>query len=736
MKISLFGLAILSVVAVLGLSGCQKKSISASILPSSNRVQAGDPKTNQLIGDSKHQFRILGRSAFQERIRLGAVTLGDEPRVDTPNTEPSLNPSLLVGIPLPMLGEQYIFGGVITGVSDRESARLGGLKLTDLPPLHVKLSYSAASKELALVGCSENCSETSNRISLFTLKVAGFDTQNGELILDLSELGTRLNLMGMLDPDGEALHLISVASETLLFDYSLSTLVFDVQTHMIPLKTEENKPAPGTDITVRWYLKLASSFNPAFVSRSQTPGVGFFTTERAADNKITRFPSTNPYNAVDTVAAPVKYYLKHIPEEYQPHFKASFDEWNQNLNPIFGHDLLEYEFVPETDPRNEFLVTGDIRFNIIEWDLVNKAGYGGLGPSMANQFSGETMSANILIQGPQIVSMYKKWFKVSAEAQALKALGQITEAEELVLAFHKEAQALTRESQTQLITLNLGKHLDFRINSQNPGLHDPLMQQDDFDDLPEGYTYDAYMAGYFRDMVEHEMGHNLGLRHNFRGNLGAADHKEQGKVSRSVMEYLNRDFRYLDGIGPYDAMAIRYGYTGARPEITTEFCTDEDAASADEQAASAECSRDDGTNDPFSYYESRLKKGIDRLIARSEKSAPVWTIEDMSGQMNVAVFGIASYAWSAEQTSLGWTNFFGKPGRPADASSVKAYVLDRLKTQLCDPTLQAEALAKETDEARAKVLSNLEDLRKMITEILSPLKIYSSDDLQCLVTGF
>jgi hypothetical protein len=53
--------------------------------------------------------------------------------------------------------------------------------------------------------------------------------------------------------------------------------------------------------------------------------------------------------------------------------------------------------------------------------------------------------------------------------------------------------------------------------------------------VPEGMTYEKYMEGYMLEILAHEMGHNLGLRHNFKGNLGAIDgSKEAGSVSRSV----------------------------------------------------------------------------------------------------------------------------------------------------------------------------------------------------------
>src|SRR5690606_674692 len=131
----------------------------------------------------------------------------------------------------------------------------------------------------------------------------------------------------------------------------------------------------------------------------------------------------------------VHYYIKAVPQEFRKIFADAMDNWNAEFNKIIGRDLLTYEFVEIEDPRYEDLVAGDIRYNIIEWDLHNKAGYGGLGPSIANQFTGETLSANVLIQGPTIIELYTNWFGVSKKANELKANGLAREAGKLLKDF-------------------------------------------------------------------------------------------------------------------------------------------------------------------------------------------------------------------------------------------------------------------------------------------------------------
>src|SRR5690606_21523257 len=147
------------------------------------------------------------------------------------------------------------------------------------------------------------------------------------------------------------------------------------------------------------------------------------------------------------------------------------------------------------------------------------------------------------------------------------------------------------DAQSAKLQVSIGSHLPFRMTAQMPPYMDPVDSKGDFVEVPN-VDYETYMDGYFQELISHEVGHNLGLRHNFRGNHGAADAKAEGNTSRSIMEYLGRPYRYLNRISAYDIMAIRYGYRGEKPTQKDWFCTDEDVALGSRKDLSAECSRD------------------------------------------------------------------------------------------------------------------------------------------------
>lgn len=702
--------------------------------------------TNEAVSVGQNTFQVISESAFQEQKNLRAGMLpvssarAQKMLAELPSTSEVADAipaetvqgeeSLLLGFPITLLGEQNTFGAVITKVTDRKSEDLGGLKLTDLTPIHVRTMigrFEDGSPALSLIGCTNDCSERSQQGNLISLPIVGVDEDKGLLMIDLSLLGQSLDLITMLDPDGSYTKLKAVSSSTTEFDYDLTSLVFDIKTKMVPKDTPDENvaTAPVTEFTVRWYMKLSSAFNPAFESRAPTPGVGFFQTERSKATKIQRWSITEN-------GKKIKYYIKNVPKEFRPHFSGALDNWNLKFKEILGVEPLIYEFVEKEDPRHEKLVPGDIRYNIIEWDEVNKASYGGLGPSIANQFTGETMSANVLIQGPTIIEMYTKWFGISQEVRELQAQGRVAEANSLIQNFNVQARSTLAARGARQYAIKLGKKLEMNIHSQKPELEDPMIKNH-FEIVPAGITFSEYMKGYFTEMLEHELGHNMGLRHNFKGNLGASDSGQRGSASRSIMEYLGRPYRMLNQIGLYDEMAIRYGYTGEAPKHLNWFCTDEHQASSAKNiaAASPECSKSDATSDPFSFWEGRVMRALDLAIDLHSSSAPVWKTEEIRGQVEEFTLAFANYAAAADKTADSWTNFFGKQDRPEDKSKVKAFVIAKMKSLLCAPALAEAIKAKESAEASEAAQKNLNDLRSVVVNKSKELTVFTEDDLKC-----
>jgi len=164
------------------------------------------------------------------------------------------------------------------------------------------------------------------------------------------------------------------------------------------------------------------------------------------------------------------------------------------------------------------------------------------------------------------------------------------------------------------------------------------------DGIPE-----SFIGPVLAQLVCHEVGHTLGLRHNFKGSavyslaeINSEEFKGKKPLAGSVMDYLpvnmccgthavQGDYAML-GVGPYDMWAIEYGYTTERdlkpvldrvaePELI--YGTDEDTYGTDPLSR-----RHDLGSDPLEYAKSQLritKKNREQLIERLIKDGESWS---------------------------------------------------------------------------------------------------------------
>lgn len=163
------------------------------------------------------------------------------------------------------------------------------------------------------------------------------------------------------------------------------------------------------------------------------------------------------------------------------------------------------------------------------------------------------------------------------------------------------------------------------------------------DGMPE-----SFVGPLLADLVAHEVGHTLGLRHNFKassiypiGKINSEEIKGKAPFAGSVMDYLPVNINMETGkpqgdwamiaVGPYDLWAIEYGYTFkedlkpildrvAEPELC--YGTDEDTGGPDPFAR-----RYDFGADPVSYAKSQFdlaQHHRQRIIDKFVKDGDSW----------------------------------------------------------------------------------------------------------------
>ncbi|WP_040763745.1 zinc-dependent metalloprotease [Novipirellula maiorica] len=170
----------------------------------------------------------------------------------------------------------------------------------------------------------------------------------------------------------------------------------------------------------------------------------------------------------------------------------------------------------------------------------------------------------------------------------------------------------------------------------------------DLGDLVDGMP-EWFVGPLLADLVAHEVGHTLGLRHNFKASammkladINSNEVKGKKTFAASVMDYSPINYRYEAGetqgdyamidIGPYDYWAIEYGYTPDEkklPEILKrcsepelQFATDEDTSGPDPLAR-----RYDFAADPLEYCKEQTKLielYRERLLDKFVKDGDSW----------------------------------------------------------------------------------------------------------------
>jgi hypothetical protein len=159
---------------------------------------------------------------------------------------------------------------------------------------------------------------------------------------------------------------------------------------------------------------------------------------------------------------------------------------------------------------------------------------------------------------------------------------------------------------------------------------------------------DWFVQPLLADLVSHEVGHTLGLRHNFKAStqytlaeINSDAIRGKKTFSASVMDYISPNLAVengklvgdvaMKGIGTYDMWVIEYGYTtGDLKDVMKrvgepglDYATDEDTSGPDPRAR-----RYDFAKDPIAFARSQMelaKYHRGRLIDKFAKDGESWS---------------------------------------------------------------------------------------------------------------
>ena len=383
------------------------------------------------------------------------------------------------------------------------------------------------------------------------------------------------------------------------------------------------------------------------------------------DSKLTLSPPKNP----------IIFYIEHtVPVRYRRWVRDGVLYWNDAYRKIGIDNAIEVYYQDAATGAHMDKDPEDVRYNFLRW-LHNDVATA-IGPSRAHPMTGEILDADIVLtdgwiraywrwytqiplsaeamtaftpQDIQWLEEYPEWdprlrmaspierARILAERTARKNAGEYDPARSLVdpvLAGDRDLEEIAGwlgdEDRHCLAAYQLANQMAFArlsletldlLDEGDPSENDRATA-DELDGIPEWF-----IGPLISSLVAHEVGHTLGLRHNFKASglytleeINSEEIRGNKPFTASVMDYnpvnfnmdtgeVQGDFAMI-GIGSYDLWAIEYGYTFDKLEDvlkrssdpTNAYLTDEDTSGPDPLAK-----RYDFSKDPLTYAKNQIR---------------------------------------------------------------------------------------------------------------------------------
>ena len=352
-----------------------------------------------------------------------------------------------------------------------------------------------------------------------------------------------------------------------------------------------------------------------------------------------RLEKKDPAAALSEPVQPITYWLdKNIPVKYRAKVMEGILEWNKAFEKIGFKNAI----VAKQQEDNAEFDNNDTRHASIRWYLDTSDGALASGPVQTDPRTGEILDADITFSDGW-TRLPRRW---AVEQLTSVAQGNHHEHDHE----KRQAEAQTMQSQARGQLARQCEYEGHAMNEVGFAL-DLLAARGDID--PESPEAEAIVMDQLKDVVTHEVGHTLGLAHNFRastiytlGQLENAEFTKVNGIAGSIMDYsaLNiapkgrKQGQYtMTTIGPYDFWAIEYAYKPLDPatekndllkiasrskEPQLSFATDVDAGFGPVEGMDPEVTRRDLGSDPLAFAERRMllsRELWDRLQERKLK---------------------------------------------------------------------------------------------------------------------
>lgn len=368
-------------------------------------------------------------------------------------------------------------------------------------------------------------------------------------------------------------------------------------------------------------------------ARKADPRLGHFTdavvdlsTDLKANPKLHhvnrwRLEKADPKAALSEPKQPIVFWLdKNIPLQYRKSVEAGVLEWNKAFEKIGFRDALVVKQQPDDADWDDM----DARHASIRWFVGADVGFA-IGPSHSDPRTGEIIDADIGMS--DVFGRGTRRFFVEDVGG-----GSSRPHEALTLPGMRHDHAMCTYA------ADAANEMNFAL--------DILEARADLE--PGSPEVEAIVQSVIKDTIMHEVGHTLGLKHNFKSStvytrqqLQDAAFTAKNGITGSVMDYAGfnlalsgeKQAAYVNGtLGPYDYWAIEYAYKPIEPADEAAELAKIAARSTEPWLAFADdgeandgldplANRFDLGDDPLAYSRRRLQLSRE-LWERAQERAP------------------------------------------------------------------------------------------------------------------
>jgi predicted Zn-dependent protease len=287
---------------------------------------------------------------------------------------------------------------------------------------------------------------------------------------------------------------------------------------------------------------------------------------------------------------PIVFWIENsVPLEYRDSVRDGALFWNKAFEKAGFQDAIEVKQMPDKadwDPA-------DVRYNTIRWFNTNDAIFA-MGPSRVNPLTGEILDADIIVSADFTRAMKEDYRTVVEQNQMRTApfVSQLTGNANLCN-YGMAARSLQKQAKEQAkkpipklrFGSNLGNYQDlcFGVDTAKQFAVGNMFLGVMQNELPNSPERKAFAQEFMRELIAHEVGHTLGLRHNFRASamlkpeeLNNPGITQQRGLTASVMDYAPVNLApqgtkqgdyFTHRVGAYDEWAIEYGYTPINAKV-------------------------------------------------------------------------------------------------------------------------------------------------------------------------